>query len=789
MTNIQPLAQRLFSALAGTFRKAPIVHTALFVLAVLMPLAYVPGSAELFSPLKHVLLVVAVAFGLFGWSAHVYRQREWTLRRSIAMWLPAFVLLGVVISAALAPSGYSAWVGTGPLGFTSVVPMFAFVGLYALVVNTGDYRSALRMLSYGLLLGGALTGALSVLALFGIIPAAVAPMALSPTGTPESLTILLSTLSVFALGIWIVDDHDDTDVWLPTTVWRKAHWPVWIVLWLSTLVWLLVTDTLLTQIVLLVGSGALLALGLYQPSRFVKPLRMLALMAVFGLGLVLLLVPSPFTGRVSSEIGLNLRAATHITTATLQNEGWLFGSGPGSYLYDYLRYRPEEIVRTSFWALPFDHSFSYLLDVAATWGLVPTVLYAAFILWTLWRLVHALLVKRVREHWQTLAVLGSVWLMAVVAQLVYASDAVLMTLFWMLAGLVVAHAVLHTRAIPFKSNARVALASSGLFVATGIVTVLCVSVMVQWFGASLFVDGARRHGDEPYAVDRLLLRAIRLNPWSADYRRMHAFSHLRIADQLAGEASPPELVQQRVQFAIDDVSRAVALEPRDVLNHEARRAIFASLGRVVAGADKAAADSALQAASLDPHNPVRWQRVAESYLIMATNAESVIQNASEREATALGLLAEAEAAVERAIEKKPNYAPSYYTRSLVYKQQGRLDEAIAQLSALVVNTPGDAVLRFELGVLHLQKGSFEKARMDFEAAVALQPTFANAKWYLASVYEFEGRTDEALVQLEDLRVLDPENRDVQARIELMRNGILVPPDKTEPLEEPANTFD
>ena len=213
----------------------------------------------------------------------MYRQREWTLRRSIAMWLPAFVLLGVVISAALASSGYSAWVGTGPLGFTSVVPMFAFVGLYALVVNIGDYRSALRMLSYGLLLGGALTGALSVLALFGIIPAAVAPMALSPTGTPESLTILLSTLSVFALGIWIVDDHDDTDVWLPTPVWRKAHWPVWIVLWLSTLVWLLVTDTLLTQIVLLVGSGALLALGLYQPSRFVKPLRMLALMAVFGL--------------------------------------------------------------------------------------------------------------------------------------------------------------------------------------------------------------------------------------------------------------------------------------------------------------------------------------------------------------------------------------------------------------------------------------------------------------------------------------------------------------------------
>lgn len=789
MKKVLTFAERSFTALVGTLRRAPTVHTALFVLAVFLPVAYVPGSAALFSPLKHVLLVVAVAVGLFGWSAHVYRQRLWTLRRSRAMWLPVVVLLGVVISAALAPSGYSAWVGTGPLGFTSVVPLFAFVGLYALVVNAGDHRSALRTLSFGLLSGGALTGAVSVLALFGVIPASAAPMALSPTGTPESLTILLSVLSVFALGIWIVDDHDTTDVWLPTSKWRLAHWPVWVVLWLSTLVWLLVTDTILTQIVLLVGSGALVALGLFQPNRFVKPLRMLALMAVFGLGLVLLLIPSPLTGRVSTEVGLNLRGAAHVTAAALQNEGWLFGSGPGSYLYDYLRYRPEEIVRTSFWNLPFDHSFSSVLDIAATWGLVPTILYAAFVLWVLWRLMHALLVQRVREHWQTLAVLGSVWLMTAAAQLIYASDTVLMMLFWMLTGLVVAHAVPHTRAIPFKSNARVALASSGLFVATGTVAVLSVTVMLQWFTASLFVDGARRHSDEPYVIDRMLLRAIRLNPWSADYRRMHALSHVRIADRLAWEAAAPELVQERVQFAVDDIGRAVALEPRDVLNHEARRAIFASLGRVVAGADKAATDSALQAASLDPHNPVRWQRVAESYLVMATNAASVIQNASERAAAVEGLLAEAESAVERAIAKKPNYTPSYYTRSLVYEKQGRLDEAIAQLSALVVNTPGDAVLRFELGVLHLRQGAFEKARMDFETAVALQPTFANAKWYLASVYESEGRTDDALRQLEDLRILDPENRDVQDRIELMRSGILLSPDETKPLEEPADVLE
>ncbi|OGL72078.1 hypothetical protein A3C17_00080 [Candidatus Uhrbacteria bacterium RIFCSPHIGHO2_02_FULL_53_13] len=783
MKKVRSFAEKIFLSLAGEFRGAPIVYCALFVLAVLLPVAYVPGAAELFSPIKHALLVVAVAVGLFGWSIHVYRQRAWTLRHCVWIWLPVLVLIGVIVSAIRSPSGYVAWVGIGSLSFTSVIPLFAFVGLYALVVHVGDHRASLRALCYGLLLGGALTGVVATLALFNVIPTVWAPSSLSPTGTPESLTLFLSLLSVLALGIWIVDDHDDTDVWLPTRAWRFMHWPVWIVLWATTVVWLLATDTVLTQIVLLVGSGALVALGLYQPNRFVKPLRMLALMVAFGLSLVLLLVPSPFTGRVSPEIGLNLRAAGRIATSALSNEGWLFGSGPGSYFYDYLQYRPVEIVRSSFWALPFDHSFSYFLDIAATWGLVPTLAYAACILWVLWRLVHALLVRRTHEHWQTLAVLGSVWLMAVASQIIYASDVVLMTLFWIMTGLVVAHTVSRRRTITFVSNARVALVSSGLFVATGIVAVLGVSAMLQWVAASAFVSAAERHSDEPNRADRLLLRAIRLNPWDANALRMHALVHVRIAEQMSDDEAP-EAVQQRVQWAINDINRAIQLEPRNVQSHEVRRAISSSLGRMVVGADQAATQSALVAASLDPNNPVRWQRVAESYLVMATNARRTIVDEEERAVTVQGLLAEAERSIETAIDKKPNYAPSYYTRGLVYEQQGRLDEAIAQLFAIVANTPNDSILRFELGVLHLRQGAFEKARMDFETAVSLQPTFANAKWYLASVYESEGRADEAMVQLQDLLILDPENKNVRDRIELLKDGAAVSPDTMTPLEEP-----
>src|SRR3990167_4412365 len=140
MKKVRSFAEKIFLTLAGTFRDAPVVYVALFVLAVLLPLVYVPGIAELFSPLKHALLVVSVAIGLFGWSIHVYRQRAWTLRHCAWIWLPVLVLIGVIVSAIRSPSGYVAWVGIGSLSFTSVIPLFAFVGLYALVVHVGDHR-------------------------------------------------------------------------------------------------------------------------------------------------------------------------------------------------------------------------------------------------------------------------------------------------------------------------------------------------------------------------------------------------------------------------------------------------------------------------------------------------------------------------------------------------------------------------------------------------------------------------------------------------------------------------
>ena len=595
---------------------------------------------------------------------------------------------------------------------------------------------------------------------------------------------MLVIMTVFAIGVWVADDHKDTDVWMPTDKWRIAHLIVWSLLLIETLFWVAITDTKATLIVLVVGSAIFVALGLFQPKRFKIANRMIVPMIALALGLFLLLVPSPFVGSVPSEIGPSMKAGAAITQQVWQADGVLFGSGPGTFMYNYLRFKPIEINNTNLWNVSFDRSLSHVTNVAATWGLLPTLVYIGFILWLLWMAIHALVIKQVEEDWQTIAVLSSVWVMTVAAQIVYASDIVLTTLFWVFSGLLVSAVVPQMRKVFFAQSQRAALLVSMLFVSTGILFIICLATATQWFSGEMMINKAQRVVvDDPEKSLEVIKGAAVINPWNADYQRMYALGLLRDVNAAINNQDELPVVQEKVEGAAIAANRAVALEPMHAKNHEMRRLVYASITSFAQGADRHALDSAIMAQRLDPTNPLRHMRVSRSFVTAAEQASVLISEEEEKLATVGALLGQAELAIEQAISLRPNYAPLYYTRGLIYDRQGRLDEAIDQIGRLVIASPNDAVLRFELGVLQLRAGETDKARIDFEAAIAIEPTFANAKWYLSSVYELEERAEDAIRQLEDIAILDPANVRVQQRIDLIRAGIVQAEiEEIEPLE-------
>ena len=88
-------------------------------------------------------------------------------------------------------------------------------------------------------------------------------------------------------------------------------------------------------------------------------------------------------------------------------------------------------------------------------------------------------------------------------------------------------------------------------------------------------------------------------------------------------------------------------------------------------------------------------------------------------------------------------------------QQGKYDEAIAQLEAMATRTPKAAGLSHELGAAYYKKGDYLKAADYLKQAVAEDPKDKEAVQLLGISYYVAGRPSEAIPYLEKVQTWYP----------------------------------
>ena len=297
---------------------------------------------------------------------------------------------------------------------------------------------------------------------------------------------------------------------------------------------------------------------------------------------------------------------------------------------------------------------------------------------------------------------------------------------------------------------------------------------IQWMTSEVLIARAiavQNAGGSSQDVTRLVGQAAGTSRWHAGYTRSLAISHIRNLNELAGDdvEANAEAITHAAESAMALAQHAIALDPADVRNVRTAADIYTNLIPVVSGSDVQAAEMHRYARNLDPANPLQHLALSRALLTVVDNAAAVLPAGEERDQFLTQTLAEAEEAANISLSLRP-IAAGFYTRTLVYDRQGRLDEAIEQIENLIVQSPQDAVLRFELGVLQIRAGEKDLARVAFESALERAPTYANAKWYLAALYEEAGEIDKAIIQLEDLRILNPEDNTIQDKLDLLRQG-------------------
>jgi Flp pilus assembly protein TadD len=95
-----------------------------------------------------------------------------------------------------------------------------------------------------------------------------------------------------------------------------------------------------------------------------------------------------------------------------------------------------------------------------------------------------------------------------------------------------------------------------------------------------------------------------------------------------------------------------------------------------------------------------------------------------RRALRAGRTDDAERGFRALAQSNPELGGAHANLGVIYRQAGKLPEAVTELETAVRVSPQQPVFFNQLGITYRQSGQFAKAREAYEAAIALDPAYA-----------------------------------------------------------------
>lgn len=492
-------------------------------------------------------------------------------------------------------------------------------------------------------------------------------------------------------------------------------------------------------------GGAALALGAYritaslrakghtQPEwrDFVRP-------SIFVFVVVLFIVLSQgpvkntvtFLGLQSTQVFPSWGATVDVVRGSLDTH-LLVGSGPNTFAYDWLVFKPSGIANTAFRDTRFQSGVGRALSMVAETGLLGAIALAFLFLSLLYSAKMAVSYKEhgIKKVLLTASFLGSVYLWTFV--FVYSPGFLVFALAGIFTGLFLATGILVGKlttielSLPPKNTKKGRLARFFVFLIVFFsfygVYALATKYTAGYFYVTALQEVATRNDMDK--AEKYLERAILLDPQQDAYFRSMA-----------------ELGILRLQQVVAQMSTASTVSDTDKAH------IQSVLEKTVQSAK-----NAVSANSLDPLNWMELGRVYEA--ILPFDLEGLKESAI-----------------------------------LSYKEALRRSPYDLAPRAALART------ELQIGVLYYQNGDYEKAQSIFEKLVNADPSYADARYALGLLYDKKGMFAQSAAQFEELNKLLPENEEIQKILGNLRAGYgalgnslapLAPPE--EPIKKPAGS--
>lgn len=762
-----------------------------YLLFFLVPVFFLPWTTSVLEHNKQLLFVVLAGVGLLAWLGQMVMSKEFTFKSGWLNLIPGLYVVAVLVASIMSIAGYQTWVGQSSSEYTSFLSISLFIVLFYLLLNTAGDTMFQRNLLTALFLSAALSGLITLLGMFNLahLPFDFAQsVGFNTIGTVNGFVSFMSVMMFVGFAMWLVSQQGRDRV-IPLGGMGTFLRALIVVVTVVNVIGLIALDFWVFWLINIIGVLLLGTFVFIQSQEFPNPRRFALPLIVLFVSVILLFLPSPLRLNLPVVVSPSYTTSWGISQEALSSStsNLLFGTGPGTYLYDYLAYKPAAVNASQFWSLRFDRAKSELLTTMATLGLVGTLLWLVLMVWVAVKAVGRLVLERDHEEWKMTYVMFIGWAILFLTHLLYSSNFTMTFLLWGFTGLLASQVCLKTWKSDFSTSPRLGLGTSFAFalVAVGVI-------------ASLFITGARYAAEVAFAkaveIDKSeegtienviseLNRAVMFNGLSDVYQRNLSSAYLIEARELiAVTAADVERTAQETQSIIDAVTaavnaaaRATAIEPNYVSNWVVRGSMYRDLMSFAQGAEDLAAQSFQNAMALEPNNPVHQTNLGRVYLAVADRARN-LKSAEDDELAAqaagqeVALLAGAEQAFLAAVELKSDYLAAHYYLAAVYERQGKLEQAAARLVALRNNNPADIGLAFQLSQLLIRLQRYDIATQELERIVGLSPNYSNALWYLASMYEIEGDQNKAIDAVQKVVELNPQNEMAQSRLDRLEAG-------------------
>ena len=438
------------------------------------------------------------------------------------------------------------------------------------------------------------------------------------------------------------------------------------------------------------------------------------------------------------------------------------GSGPNTFVYDWIKFKPLEINQTVFWNTRFQGGIGLLPSLAATGGVLGVLSWLSFLFFVLYYGFKSVGYSESNVTKSLLfgSFLGSVYLW--IFNLIYSTSNFLFVLAFFVTGIFFAM-LAKSGMVKFKSFSFVDKTSVGFISSLVIVLLLIASVATfylffQKYWAAYSYDRALTAVNVEGSLDKgeeLLLKATRFDKQDRFHRSLSELGIVRLS-QLLSQQLPQEEMRMQFQnllaFTIQHAQTATNVNPTDPLNWNALGMVYQNIIPFqIEGTREVALDAYRQAFDKGPMDP--------SPLLASAQVEIQYGNNDA-----------AKSFLNSALEVKGDYTSALFLLSQLAAQEGDLPNAIRQTEQARLTAPNDIGILFQLGLLYYQAGDYMNAKAVLERTVALNTNYSNARYFLGLAYDNLDQTQAAIEQFEKIQILNPDNAEVVTILSNLRGG-------------------